>query len=292
VKFYVFFVCVLISNSPWTLASELLEVSHYQKHSRYDYGEKLLDLALSKLDIPYQINVITPNNEMLNEARGEIEVIKGNIDIQWMSTTIDRESQMIPIKTPIYQGILGLRLLLVNQLQHQTFSQISTLEDLQKLTGGHGLHWGDLPVYAANELPVLSHKHYNSIFKMLELGRIDYFHRGLNEIWGELATYKDTLKIADNVMLFYPLPVYFFVTKSNPELAKQLEKGIRLASEDGSFKKLFEQSVGHYIANGKLESRKLIILKNPNLPKNTPFIETNWWLPGKFETQMKTPLYD
>ena len=209
-----------------TLANDILEVSHYQKHTRYEYGAKLLDIALSKLDTPYQINVITPNNEMLNEARGEIEVIKGNIDIEWMSTTIDRESQMIPIKIPIYQGMLGLRLLLVNQLQHQTMSKLNTLQDLQKLRGGHGLHWGDLPVYAANDLPVLPHKNYESIFKMLELGRIDYFHRGLNEIWGELATYKETLKIADNIMLFYPLPVYFFVTKTRPDLAKKLEKKV------------------------------------------------------------------
>lgn len=274
--------------APWPIAGQVFEVSHYQKHSRYDYGAKLLDLALSKLNTPYQINIITPNNEMLNEARGELEVIKGKIDIQWMSTTTDRESQMIPIRIPIYQGMLGLRLLLVNQQSNQTFSPISTLQDLQKLTGGHGLHWGDLPVYAANELPVLPHKNYDSIFKMLELGRIDYFHRGLNEIWGELSKYKETLKIADNVMLFYPLPVYFFVTKHKPELAIQLEKGIQIAYQDGSFKKLFEQAVGHDIGKGNLESRKLIILKNPKLPKNTPFIETNWWLPKKFETQMKT----
>ena len=83
-------------------------------------------------------------------------------------------------------------------------------------------------------------KSVDSIFKMLKLGRIDYFHRGLNEIWGELSTHKETLKIADNVMLFYPLPVYFFVTKSRPELAKKLEKGINLALEDGSFKTLFQ----------------------------------------------------
>lgn len=286
-KLYAFVLCVFITSSTFSFADEILEVSHYQKHSRYHYGAKLLDLALSKLDTPYQIKVITPNNEILNEARGELEVIKGNIDIEWMSTTVDRESLMIPIKTPIYQGMLGLRLLLVNQLHHQTLSKTSTLQDLQKLTGGHGLHWGDLPVYAANDLPVLPHKNYDSIFKMLELDRIDYFHRGLNEIWGELASHQETLKIADNVMLFYPLPVYFFVTKGKPELAKQLAKGIDLAYEDGSFKELFEQEVGHYIASGKLESRKLIVLKNPKLPKNTPFIETNWWLPKQFSSQMK-----
>lgn len=277
-----------MTSSVFTLAGETLEVSHYQKHTRYEYGAKLLDLALSKLDIPYQINVITPNNEMLNEARGDLEVIEGNIDIEWLSTTNDRETKLIPIKIPIYQGMLGLRLLMVNKKAHQTVSKLSSLQDFQKLTGGHGLHWADLPVYEANGLPVSAHKHYESIFKMLELGRIEYFHRGLNEIWGELAGHEDTLKIADNIMLFYPHPVYFFISKKRPELALKLEHGIKLAIEDGSFKKLFEESMGQYIANGNLSSRQLIVLKNPNLPPNTPFIETNWWLPKQFASQLKT----
>jgi hypothetical protein len=205
-----------------------------------------------------------------------------------MSTNVARETQMIPIKIPLYQGMLGLRLLLVNNHQHQILSKVRTLQDLQQLTAGHGLHWADLSVYGANDLSVLPHKDYESIFKLLELGRIDYFHRGLNEIWSELNQHNDSLSIADNVMLYYPLPVYFFVTKTKPELANLLEKGLLLAIKDGSFKELFEEKMGDFIVKGKLETRTLITLKNPDLPPNTPFIETNWWLPEKFNTLMKS----
>jgi hypothetical protein len=222
--FFIFF-------SRFAFSVEELVISHFQKHSRYEYGAEVLELALSKLNTPYQIKTVVPNNEFLNEARGELEVIAGHIDIEWMSTNVARETQMIPIKIPLYQGMLGLRLLLVNNHQHQILSKVRTLQDLQQLTAGHGLHWADLSVYGANDLSVLPHKDYESIFKLLELGRIDYFHRGLNEIWSELNQHNDSLSIADNVMLYYPLPVYFFVTKTKPELANLLEKGLLMKSE-------------------------------------------------------------
>lgn len=127
-------------------ADEILKVSHFQSHSRYAYGEKLLNLALSKVSNNYEIKVFQPNNESLNEARGELEVIEGRVDIEWMSTTLDRESKMIAIKTPIYRGMLGLRLLLVHKEEHQMLSKLSNLEELQELTGGHGLHWKDITI--------------------------------------------------------------------------------------------------------------------------------------------------
>ena len=102
------FTCMVSANG-------MFEVSHFQSHSRYAYGEKLLKLALSKVSNNYELKVFQPNNEPLNEARGELEVIEGIVDIEWMSTTFYRESNMIAIKIPIYRGMLGLRLLLVNK---------------------------------------------------------------------------------------------------------------------------------------------------------------------------------
>lgn len=269
--------------------TEKIEISHYQTHSRYEYGAKVLELALSKLEQPFSIT--RPEiQEQMNEARGEREVIEGRLDLQWMSTNDFREANMIPIKIPIYQGLLGLRLLLINKVHDNALNKISSIDELRNYTGGHGLHWGDLPVYAANDLPVLPHKKYASIFKLLELKRIDYFHRGLNEIWAEFEAHQKYLKIADNVMLFYPLPVYFFVTKDKPELASQLETGLQLALADGSFQALFNKLFKHYVEKGKLDSRQLIILTNPTLPSNTPFIKTDWWLPEKFRSHMKQAL--
>lgn len=118
---------------------------------------------------------------------------------------------------------------------------------------------------------------------MLKLKRIDYFHRGLIEIWGEYQAHKDTLNIADKIMLYYPLPVYFFVSRHKPSLAKKIHQGLQLALEDGSFEALFKAEIGPYSEKGKLGSRRLISLINPDLPPDTPHIDTSWWLPEKFQ---------
>lgn len=258
-------------------ASNSLQVRHYQSHPRYEYGAQLLDLALSKANINYQINTL--KNRVINEARGELQVISGQLDLQWMSTSTDRENDMIAIKIPIYQGILGLRLLLVNKTRSTEFEKLTTLTGLGQYTAGHGLHWQDLPVYNANALKVFPHKNYESIFTLLKLNRIDYFHRGLSEIWGELERHSDTLAVADKVMLFYPHPVYFFVSKHKPELAQSLQKGLVVALEDGSFKALFLRHMGKFIELGKLSERRVLVLENPVLPPNTLEIKTDWWSP-------------
>lgn len=278
----IFRCCILfiLTSFAWGNQPNFAVVKHYQSQARYAFGHKLLLLALSKLDKSYKIEAFT--EYPINEARGEKMVLNGDFDLQWLSTTQPREDKMIAIKSPIYKGILGLRLLLVTKQRKQLLGQIRTLNDLQQYTGGHGSHWGDLPVYAANGLPVHTNANYEPLFLQLKDDRFDYFHRGLNEIWSEKEQYKETLDIADNIMLFYPQPVYFFVNKDRPKLAADLKAGLAKAQKDGSYKALFLDHHNDYIQKGNLNTRTLIRLNNPTLPANTPDIDTHWWLPKTF----------
>lgn len=263
--------------SPLVHANDPIIVKHYQQHARYAFGLQVMNLALSKLDTPYEI--IGPKKQDVNEARGEALVINGHYDVEFLSVTAQRESQMIPVKVPIYQGLLGLRLLLIKPTSNSEISKVSNLEELAKFIGGHGLHWADLPVYAENNLKVVTAVEYEKLFEMLKNGRFDYFHRGANEIWGELERYPNELVIADNIMLYYPQPIYFFVSKHRPELAKQLEEGLQIAIKDGSYKALFLSNYQDIITRANLSSRNLIVLKNPTVPEGTPPIDTSWWMP-------------
>ncbi len=266
---------LVFTFSVW--AAPTLIVKHYQQHLRYEFGYKLLDLALGKLDIPYDIQ--SPDSQQVNEARGEIQVIAGQLDVQWLSTSQSREENMIPIKIAVYRGLLGLRLLLVNKDSHRKFSKITTVNELRNYTAGHGSHWGDLAVYPANDLKVKNYVDYQSLFSQLKYGRFDYFHRGLNEIWKELTNHKDTLAVADNIALFYPYPVYFFVTKHKPLLAKQIERGLQISLKDGSFKTLFMNYHRDDLDKSKLKKRTILFLKNPIVPDKFPKLDTSWWLP-------------
>jgi len=258
-------------------AEDTVIVKHYQQQARYEFGLKVLDLALSKLGKDYQI--IGPKTQKINEGRGEHLVIEGRLDLEFMSTTLHRESVMIPVKIPIYQGILGLRLLLAKPALNEKIRVIDSVKGLRQFVGGHGELWGDLPVYAENDLKVVTSVHYNSLFKMLKGERFDYFHRGVNEIWDELGRYPNDFVVVDDIMLFYPHPVYFFVSKHRPELAKKIERGLMIALEDKSYKALFQTYYENIITRAKLDARKLIILKNPIVPAGSPPIATDWWLP-------------
>jgi hypothetical protein len=267
-----------------SLGSENHTVKHYQSQDRYVLGIKILELALSKLDTDYEIQA---TEEEINEARGEAQVIDGLLDVEFMITTEDREKNMIPIKIPIYRGTLGLRLLLVKKERQKELQNITNIKQLQKYTGGHGKHWSDLAIYGHNNLPVITNVLYENLFKQLISNRFDYFHRGILEIWQEKQQHSEHLTVADNIMLFYPQPTYFFVSKQRPKLALAIEKGLKQAIKDGSFKQLFLAHVGDDLKQAKLTTRKLIILDNPILPINTPLIDMSWWLPKKFQNQIK-----
>ncbi len=272
-------ICFIFAISS-ALAQDKIIVNHYQTQSRYTFGLSLLDLALSKLDQNYEILSPYKDNAMgINEARGEMEVIAGSLDLEFMSTTTWREASMIPVKIPIYRGLLGLRLLLIKPAMIPKMSNVKNLETLRPFIAGHGEHWGDLAVYEANNLKVMTSVNYENLFKMLIGGRFHYFHRGVNEIWDELALYSDDLVIEDHIMLFYPHPVYFFIGKHRPELALQIEKGLKIAIEDGSYRNLFIEHFENVINKAHIDKRTLINLENPVIPLNTPSIDTSWWLP-------------
>ena len=287
-RLFAVFIPLLTLTVTSTLAEEVIIVRHYQHQERYLFGQRILDLALSKLDTAYQIE--GPDEQYANEKRGEVQIIAGRLDLQWMSTTHDRERDMIPVKVPLYRGLLGLRLLLVTPKNQPALSQVRNLDDLRKFRAGHGLHWGDLPIYGANELTVHTSPRYDALFTQLIAGRFDYFSRGLNEIWAEQERHPDDLKITPDVMLFYPHPVYFFVGKHRPELATQIEIGLDTAINDGSYQELFMEQFGEFIRLGRLESRNLIILQNPVVPGEAPKIDTSWWLPQKFQKQINETL--
>jgi hypothetical protein len=256
---------------------EPLTVQHYQYQSRYAFGHELLQLALSYSKKPYEI--IDPMEQSVNEARGEHLVVTGELDVQWLSTSPEREKKLIAIPIPVYNGILGLRLLLSTKENRPRLSKIRNIESLREYTGGHGSHWQDLVVYKENQLPVKTYGSYQALFKQLEENRFDYFHRGMNEIWSEVKRHESTLAVVDNLMLFYPHPVYFFVTKGRPKLTNDIRTGLQLALQDGSFKRAFLTHHQSVLDESQLSKRTLIRLQNSAAEKTMKHMRTEWWLP-------------
>lgn len=269
--------CVLQVFPAQSKPEQSIRIRHYHLHPRHDFALKLMDLVLTKSATPYEIQAVK-SNEMLTEGRVEKMVVDGELDMLFISTSRERELSMIPIKVPIYRGLLGLRLLLIKPVQNEKFKKIKSLHGLKPYVAGHNVHWSDFGVFRSNGLKVVSSTNYDALFEMLKHDRFDYFSRGVNEVWGELAQHSDELMIADNLMLFYPHPVYFFVSKHKPELAAALEKGLAIAIQDGSYKALFQSYYAEALERADLKNRTMIYLDNPAVPAGTAPIDTSWWL--------------
>ncbi len=241
------------------------------------YAKGLLKLALSKIPEKYEWDDSAPTN---TEARIIQMVVENQLDICWYATTNEFEDRMLPIRIPMYRGLLGYRILMIKKGTQSKFDGITTIEDLKRVSLGSGRFWADTDVLTANKLTVTRVLKYESLFFMLDGGRFDAFPRGAHEPWSEMKKYPQMdFEVEKNILLVYPNPFYFFVNKSNAELARNVEKGLRIAIEDGSFEQYFmnDPTVKDVIANANLKNRTVIKLQNPTLPKNTPLDDKSLW---------------
>jgi len=241
------------------------------------YAKGLLKLALSKIPEKYEWIESAPTN---TEARIIQMIADNELDVCWYASTKEFEERMLPIRIPMYRGLLGYRVLMIKKGTQSKFDGIRTLEDLRRVSLASGRFWADTDVLTANGLNVVKVLKYDGMFFMLDGGRFDAFPRGAHEPWSEIARYPNLeLEVEKNLLMVYPNPFYFFVNKSNTELARNIEKGLRIAIEDGSFNEYFlnDPTVKDVISKANLKDRIVIPLQNPGLPKLTPLDDKTLW---------------
>ncbi len=264
-------------------------IRYFQTDQRYHYRIELLELALSKTQGEWGDFKLIPDDRRLTQSRGSLllEQNKG-VDIASFPTTKDREKRFIPIRMPILQGMLGCRVLLINQYKQEAFSKTHSLESLKnKFTAGFGNQWADMKILESNQLPVRGVTQYERLFEMLHKNRFDYFPRGINEAWAEIEKYQGQFKyltVESSIALYYPIYVYYFVPRNKPTLAIRIHKGLKIALEDGSFKALFKKHHQALIKKASLDNRRIFLLDNPFLPPIKESPKILWWLPNNLPT--------
>lgn len=243
---------------------------------RGHYPIALLHLALEKSASHYQP---VPSKRDQAQWRTLRQLESGNgMDVVWTFTSIEREQNLLPVRIPIDRGLLGWRLLLVRQQDASRFSDMNSAGQLQSLRAVQGHDWPDFSILQHNDFNVIPSTHYQGMFTMLRLGRVDYFPRAVSEIQAELQSpLGQQLAIADGLVLYYPAPQYYFVHPDNKPLAQAIEQGLQLAINDGSMQQLFLQHFAAVIASARLTQRRVIRLNNPFLPANTPLQDSSLW---------------
>ena len=251
--------------------------------ARNEYFLAMLELALEKTSDQGDWT-LQPADQVMPQSLA-LQRLSNNdgIDVVWSMTSIEREKQNRAIRIPLMKGLMGYRLLIIRTEDQQWFRRLPTIDELRELRAGQGHDWPDTEILRANGLAVEGEEEYDSLFSLLQQGRFDYLPRAINEPWEELAARPNMdLMVEQGLLLYYPTAEYFFVSRQNTALAARLEKGLRLAIEDGSFDKLFREHPINANAFGKanLLRRRIIRLDNPLLPKDTPFADKQLWWPG------------
>ena len=240
----------------------------------------VLRFVLDNAHIKYNIQ---STSNIYSQSRAVKELKKGEeINLFWMGTSKEVEEELIPIRYPLYRGLVGHRIFIINKKDQILFDNIKTLEQLQKLKGAQGIGWSDIALLEASGLKQHVTK-YENIFNMINRGgRIDYFSRGINEIYSEIELRKERLsklRVEKNIVLTYPFAMFFFVSPKHKKLAQILNYSFKKAYDDKVFEDFFynHPTIKDSIKKSNLDNRIRIDIKNPFLSKETSNISNKYW---------------
>ncbi len=195
-----------------------------------------------------------------------------HIDVAVFGPNKFRETAAIPVRFPVTGTLLSYRVCLIQQGKQSLFNGIANLDQLvkSKLVIGQHQDWPDTSIMEANGLTLWKSTKYAILFDQLSVGRFDCFSRGANEIVQELQTHPNKgLAIEDNMLIYYPFPLFYFVNKANPKLAERIELGLNRVYQSGEYNKMFSDQFGAALTQLHLAQRNAIELTNPQLTKET-----------------------
>ncbi len=244
---------------------------------RSEYPIALLQLALDKTGVNYEL---LASDRILLSGKA-IRQLKENreVNVVWSMTDAQRERDLIPIRIPIAKGLIGLRLLVINKEQQDVFSGLNSRRRLMTMSPLQGDDWPDTKILQANGFNVVTVPDFREGYTVLERESQVFFPRSVIEVLPELAEGRRENKfmIAPDVALYYPTAMYYFVSKSNPTLARLIETGLQRALDDGSFDELFASTYETVLADLDINGRQIFRLENPLLPELTPLSDTKLW---------------
>jgi ABC-type amino acid transport substrate-binding protein len=273
----------LLAATP--LAAETLT---YPRHSDgvdpEAYVVELLRQALAKSGDDYQLR---PSHRHMAQSRAEqaLEQNDGSVQLMWTMTTKAREESLLPIRIPIYKGLIGWRVPLVRREDKDWLAKVESAADLKPMRIGQRADWPDTRILRSNGLQVITSQSYDSLFRMLDAGRFDLFPREVVVAWDEQARANQaglTLEVDEHIVIHYPTAFYFFTSRARADLAADIERGLEAMIADGSYERLFQQHHGATLERARLDKRRVIELENPDLPTRTPFERAElWFRPGR-----------
>lgn len=211
------------------------------------------------------------NDTDLSQARWIAELQKGQRNaLIWTITTSEREKLLRPIRVPLLRGLYGYRVLAIRPDSASDFARVQNSAQLAQFTAGMNPHWPDAAVFRDNQLPFHEGTFAINLYRMLAAKRFDYFPRGIMEITEEQPLLDaNQLQVENQLLIYYPSALYFFVNKENKELAGRLERGLAILLRNGEYDRLFYSHPSIVAALKRMKNRRIIQLNNSHIPEDT-----------------------
>lgn len=248
-------------------------------HISEDYYLALITAALDATRASHGDFKISYSHEALSSERKHELLIAGtkvNIDrLVGFPATKGPRVELLQVDYPILNGFMGYRVLLIRREQQPHFSKVKTLADLKQFTMGFGRGW-EGHVYSHNQLTVTEATNMPQLLKMLAGNRYDFIPLSVIEIEDNyvvdgIATQQ--LEIEQNLLVYMPLPVYFYVSPNAPELAERLTLGLKALNASGVTQTIFANHFGARLERLRLAERRLIELQNPEDDGSLPWAD-------------------
>ncbi|MFT5674372.1 MAG: hypothetical protein ACI808_000288 [Paraglaciecola sp.] len=247
------------------------------KDLRTSYPVQLLSLALDQTGVNYRL---VPSDTIMRQSKS-LKKLEDNreINVVWSGTDKQREELLLPIRIPIFKGLIGWRVMLIREDMAERFKYIQKIEHLLKLNPTQGHDWPDTKILQANGFDVSTSSNYDGLFNMLISAQADFFPRSVVEVWGELSNSNLNKKIAlePAIGIRYPTAMYFFVNRKSVPLANLLTQGLEKAIANGKFDELFLRVHQPMLNKSNIKGRRFFELENIFLPKETPLERSELW---------------
>lgn len=273
---------LLFTNVAHAMDVAILDAPVNEIDKRNDYTNILLTQILQRTQAKYGPFRVEYAPSYMYRDRLLTELKRGVVvNVTAKATRPDWEdSELITLRIPVDKGITEYRISLIRAGDQDKFSHITSLDELKRLTLGVGHAWSTRQVFQALNFKYEAAADWEGLYKMLVAGRFDYFPRALSEVFVEYddrkATFPD-MAIENSMMLYFPLPKYFFVSPQAPHLAARIEEGFKAMIKDGSFDKLFLKYHQPLIDRADFCSRRILRMNNPLLSEKTPLDKPEYW---------------
>lgn len=271
---------ILMIVIPAPAAAELFRIGLLHGDAEiFDYELSVLRLALANAPGNHQLEIVPMPDATQERIFSYLDSPNPPINVFFSGYSPHRERQLLQVNIPLTRGLLGYRLLVVKNSRLASLSDIQDLPSLQRHRIGSGLGWSDNDILRANNLELVTSR-YSNLWRMLDAERFEVFHRGIQEVFTELAKPEHAhLSILPGVMLQFRFDYFFYVSHTQPHLHEILRQGLLNAYDNGAFMANFEAhpAIRAALDMAELEERKTIPLALPETYRSLDAIPTRFW---------------